>query len=136
MTNAKDTKQQEEFWSTRYSEERTGWDIGKPSTPLKTYIDQLENKDLRILIPGAGNAHEAEYLWQQGFKNIYVLDISEAPLIAFAKRVPDFPKEQLLLGNFFEQSGAYDLIIEQTFFCSFPLCEKIEKIMEKKWLPF
>jgi len=33
--------------------------------------------------------------------------------------VPDFPKNQLLLGNFFEQEGQYDLIIEQTFFCSF-----------------
>ena len=120
MTDATNTKEQEEFWSARYSEERTGWDIGTPSTPLKEYIDQLDNKELRILIPGAGNAYEAEYLWQQGFKNTYVLDISEAPLRAFGKRVSDFPKEQLLLGNFFEQSGEYDLILEQTFFCSFP----------------
>jgi len=120
MTDATNTKEQEEFWSTRYSEERTGWDIGAPSTPLKTYFDQLENKNLKILIPGAGNAYEAEYLWQQGFKNIYVLDISKAPLVAFSQRVPDFPKDQLLQGNFFEQSGQYDLIIEQTFFCSFP----------------
>ena len=30
--------------------------IGAPSLPLKTYIDQLINKDLRILMPGAGNA--------------------------------------------------------------------------------
>lgn len=120
MTDATNTKEQEEFWSTRYSEKRTGWDIGGPSTPLKEYINQLENKDLRILIPGAGNAYEAEYLWQQGFKNTHVLDISEAPLTAFSQRVPQFPKEQLLLGNFFEQSGEYDLILEQTFFCSFP----------------
>ena len=120
MTDATNTKEQEKFWSIRYTEERTGWDIGAPSTPLKEYIDQLENKDIRILIPGAGNAYEAEYLWQQGFKNVYVLDISAAPLAAFGKRVPDFPKEQLVQGNFFEHLGEYDLIIEQTFFCSFP----------------
>lgn len=113
------TKAENEFWSKRYEENRTGWDIGYPSTPLKAYFDQLKNKELRILIPGAGNAYEAEYLWQQGFKNVYVLDISQIPLAAFQKRVRDFPKSQLLLRNFFELEGQYDLIIEQTFFCSF-----------------
>ena len=48
MSNLKNTKEQEAFWSLRYKEERTGWDIGYPSTPLKEYIDQLE-KVLRIL---------------------------------------------------------------------------------------
>lgn len=113
------TNSEQAFWSKRYEENRTGWDIGYPSTPLKEYFDQLENKALKILIPGAGNAYEAEYLWQQGFKNVHVLDISELPLKALQQRVPDFPKAQLLLGNFFEHQGQYDLIIEQTFFCSF-----------------
>ena len=117
--NNQDTNQEKEFWTNRYQENKTGWDIGYPSTPLKTYIDQLANKDLKILIPGAGNAYEAEYLWQQGFKNVHALDISALPLQALQQRVPDFPAKQLLLGNFFEQEGQYDLIIEQTFFCSF-----------------
>ena len=108
-----------EFWTTRYKESRTGWDIGYPSTPLKKYIDQLENKDLKILIPGAGNAYEAEYLFQNGFKNVFILDVSPIPLKAFRDRVPDFPEGQLILGDFFEQTGQYDLILEQTFFCSF-----------------
>jgi SAM-dependent methyltransferase len=120
MSKIKDTNSENEFWSKRYQEGRTGWDIGFPSTPLKTYIDQLDNKDLKILIPGAGNAYEAEYLFAQGFKNVFVLDISKAPLEAFQKRNPDFPSEQLLEGNFFEQEEKYDLIFEQTFFCSFP----------------
>jgi len=117
--NNQNTSQEKEFWTNRYQENQTGWDIGYPSTPLKTYIDQLDNKNLKILIPGAGNAYEAEYLWQQGFKNVHVLDISEIPLKALQERVPDFPAKQLLLGNFFEHKGQYDLIIEQTFFCSF-----------------
>ena len=120
MSNVKNTDSENKFWSTRYEEGRTGWDIGYPSTPLKTYIDQLENKDLKILIPGAGNAYEAEYLFAEGFKNVYILDISKAPLEAFQKRNPDFPAKQLLLGNFFEHEEKYDLIFEQTFFCSFP----------------
>lgn len=108
------------YWSQRYQENNTGWDIGAPSTPLKAYIDQLENKDLKILIPGAGNSYEAEYLYNQGFKNIYVLDIAKEPLEAFQKRVPDFPSEHIIQDDFFKHQGSYDLILEQTFFCSFP----------------
>jgi methyl halide transferase len=115
----KNTEIEENYWTTRYKEQLTGWDIGAPSEPLKTYIDQLDNKDLRILIPGAGNAYEAEYLVSQGFKNVYVMDISAAPLSNFKKRNPTFPDNHLIEANFFEHIGQYDLILEQTFFCSF-----------------
>lgn len=118
--NVKNTVEQEAYWSQRYKEDRTGWDIGYPSTPLKSYIDQLENKELKILIPGAGNSYEAEYLFQNGFKRVHVLDISEAPLDSLRKRVPDFPEDQTILANFFDHEEKYDLILEQTFLCSFP----------------
>jgi thiopurine S-methyltransferase len=110
---------QQDYWTKRYQNQSTGWDIGYPSTPLKDYINQLHEKTISILIPGAGNAYEAEYLWKNGFKNIYILDISQVPLIAFQERIPDFPPKQLLRGDFFEHQGQYDLILEQTFFCSF-----------------
>jgi methyl halide transferase len=109
----------EAYWTNRYKDQSTGWDIGYPSTPLKEYIDQLTNKSISILIPGAGNAYEAEYLIAQGFASVYVMDISKIPLDNFAARNPSFPKEQLLEADFFEHEGQYDLIIEQTFFCSF-----------------
>ncbi|WP_271784681.1 methyltransferase domain-containing protein [Aquimarina algiphila] len=111
--------QENAYWTQRYTENRTGWDIGYVATPLKNYIDQLTDKTINILIPGAGNAYEAEYLFQNGFHNVHVLDISQTPLDTFAQRVPDFPKSQLILGDFFTLKGSYDLIIEQTFFCSF-----------------
>ncbi|GAA4272749.1 methyltransferase domain-containing protein [Aquimarina gracilis] len=108
-----------EYWTQRYAEDRTGWDIGYVSTPIKEYIDQLSDRNLKILIPGAGNAYEAEYLFKKGFKNVFVLDISQTPLDTFIERVPEFPKSQLLLDDFFTMTGSYDLILEQTFFCSF-----------------
>ena len=37
----------EEFWDNRYKNNETGWDIGSISNPLKIYIDQLSNKNLR-----------------------------------------------------------------------------------------
>ncbi|WP_027000634.1 methyltransferase domain-containing protein [Eisenibacter elegans] len=107
-----------DFWQARYEQSQIGWDIGAPSTPLKAYIDQLEDKNLRILLPGAGNAYEAAYLWQQGFRQVVVLDWAEAPLQAFAAQHPDFPKEQLIQADFFAHQGEYDLILEQTFFCA------------------
>lgn len=110
---------EQQYWTERYRNQTTGWDIGHPSTPLKNYVDQLQDKTISILIPGAGNAYEAEYLWQEGFQNVYVLDISKVPLEAFQKRNPDFPATQLLLADFFKHQGQYDLILEQTFFCSF-----------------
>lgn len=111
-------KEEQNYWTQRYKEQQTGWDIGYPSTPIKEYVDQLTDNTIEILIPGAGNAYEAEYLWKKGFKNVHILDISDVPLIQFKKRNPDFPVTQMHLADFFEFQGQYDLIIEQTFFCS------------------
>ena len=49
----------EKAWDNRYLNNDIGWDLGTVSPPLKAYFDQLENKELKILIPGGGNAHEA-----------------------------------------------------------------------------
>lgn len=106
------------FWEERYTSGDMGWDIGYPSTPIKEYIDQLTDKDIKILIPGCGNAYEAEYLFIQGFSNVYLVDISTQALENFQNRVPGFPKEHLLNKNFFEVEDQFDLIIEQTFFCA------------------
>ena len=51
------------FWEAKYTHKLTRWDIGYISTPLKLYFDQLTNKNISILIPGAGNGYEAEYLF-------------------------------------------------------------------------
>ncbi len=106
------------YWNNLYLNNEFKWDLGAISSPLKTYIEQLNNKDLKILIPGAGNSYEAEFLYRQGFKNVFVLDFAEEPLQNIKKRLPVFPQEQLIKQDFFEHNGQYDLIIEQTFFCA------------------
>lgn len=106
------------YWKERYKTNQTGWDAGTITTPIKEYIDQLKDKSIKILIPGCGNAHEAAYLWQQGFTNVFLLDYVAEPLNNFSKHYPDFPKSQLLLKDFFELDEKFDLIIEQTFFCA------------------
>lgn len=106
------------YWECRYDSGDTGWDTGGSTIPLKAYIDQLTNKDLRILFPGAGRAWEAEYAHQQGFRNVFVIDLTDAPFKGLLKRCPDFPPEHLITGDFFAYEGRYDRIIEQTFFCA------------------
>ncbi len=108
----------EEFWSNRYKEESTGWDLGVISPPIKAYFNQVEDKDLKILIPGCGNGHEAEYLHSLGFENIHVLDFAREPLDALLGRVEGFPRENTHCDDFFKHDGEYDLIVEQTLFCA------------------
>ncbi len=107
-----------DFWEKRYQNNTTGWDLGEASTPIVTYLEQIENKDIKILIPGCGNAHEAEWAIQHGFKNIHILDFAASAITNFKKRLPQFNTDCLHQEDFFLHEGKYDLIIEQTFFCA------------------
>ncbi|MDB3905433.1 TPMT family class I SAM-dependent methyltransferase [Crocinitomicaceae bacterium] len=106
------------YWSKRYQNEETGWDLGEASGPLIQLFKGFKNKNAKILIPGCGNAYEAEYLFNEGYKNIYIIDIAPEPLDDFMKRSPNFPSKQIILGDFFNHHGEYDIIVEQTFFCA------------------
>ncbi|NKI27797.1 methyltransferase domain-containing protein [Arenibacter sp. 6A1] len=108
-----------EFWEDRYISQDTGWDIGHISTPLKSYIDQLRDKTIKILIPGAGNGYEAVYLAEQGFCNITVIDIAKPPLEQLRGRLKEADAVTLIEGDFFDlELSDFDLILEQTFFCA------------------
>lgn len=126
----------QEYWASRYREQKTGWDLGEISPPLRAYINQLEDKSSKILIPGGGNAYEAEYLFLEGFNNVFVADIAQEPLENLKKRVPSFPPENLICQDFFELEGNVDLILEQTFFCALPVkmrksySEKIKELLK------
>ena len=78
-------------------------------------------------------------LHQKGFRKVTIVDFSPLALGEFSKRVPSFPKGQLIEGNFFEHQGQYDLILEQTFFCAIdPILRKnyvnhTSDLLNKKW---
>lgn len=107
-----------DFWNKRYVDGSTGWDLGNISPPIKAYVDQLENKELKILIPGAGNGHEVSYLHKLGFKNVHVLDFAPLAIQGFLEKHPDFPASQSHTADFFQFDDSFDLIIEQTLFCA------------------
>lgn len=122
-----------EFWSKKYSEPNQKWDIGYISTPLKSYIDQLKNREIKILVPGAGNGYEVAYLWEMGFKDLYVVDIAPEPLVSLEQRVPKLPESRLIEEDFFKlDEGEFDLVLEQTFFCALPP-EARSDYVKKMW---
>jgi SAM-dependent methyltransferase len=108
------------YWEAQYKAKATGWDLGKVSPPIQTYVDTIENKNISILIPGCGNSYEAEYLLEQGFTNITVIDIAPTLVADLKEKFKNNSNIQIVLGDFFEHQGKYNLIIEQTFFCALP----------------
>lgn len=107
------------YWEDRYGSGQTGWDIGYPSPALTAYIDQLEDRNLNTLIPGAGNGYEVSYLWNKGFRNLTVVDIASQPLGRIRASIPEIQEHSLVNKDFFEFDGnTFDLILEQTFFCA------------------
>ena len=93
------------YWNLQYQQQLTGWDMGMVSPPLKAYIDQLTNRNLNILIPGCGFAYEAEYLLEQGFNNITLIDISEEACRTLQEKFKAQSAIQILNQDFFEHKG-------------------------------
>ena len=119
-----------DYWDERYRQGATTWDIGKISSPLKAYFEQLTDKGVPILIPGCGNGYEAGWLLENGFSDLTLIDISEEltgrlkeKFSAYTTQPPALsaytsPPLTIITGDFFQLQGEYGLIIEQTFFCA------------------
>lgn len=116
------------YWDKLYADKETRWDIGYVSTPLKEYFDQLRDKNISILIPGCGNSYEAEYLLQQGFTNITLIDISSLLTKRLEEKFAAHLNKGLsiITGDFFKLKGQYDLIVEQTFFCAIDPSQRLQ----------
>lgn len=120
----------QQYWDIKYKTNDIGWDLGQVSPPIKEYIDALLDKNLRILIPGCGNSHEAVYLLSQGFTNITLIDIAPTLVEKLQEKFKNNSNLKIILGDFFEHRGEYDLILEQTFFCALPPTMR-EKYVQK-----
>ena len=107
-----------DYWNNRYQNEETGWDLKMASPPLQAYIDQMTNKNQRILIPGCGSGYEAEYLAKCGFQDITVVDFAPLVVEKMKTKMSDFQSISIIFEDFFAHTGEYDLILEQTFFCA------------------
>ncbi len=108
------------YWDAQWATNKTGWDVGGATPAITDYLAQYANKTAAILIPGCGNAHEAEFLLQHGFTNVTLIDIAPNAVKLLKAKFAGIPQVKVLCGDFFKHEGNYDLIIEQTFFCAIP----------------
>lgn len=115
-----DVPMDQNYWDTRWEKQETGWDIGYPSPALVHYMDGIADKNAAILIPGCGNAYEAEYLLQQGFTNITLIDIAPLAVERLKQKFEKQSNIHIICEDFFEHKGTYDLVLEQTFFSAIP----------------
>lgn len=125
------------FWNEKWEEMNTGWDIGYVSPPIENYLQTLTNKESKILIPGCGNAYEAEFLLQKGFENITIIDIAPKAVDILKEKFKKTPVK-VLCEDFFQHQEKYDLVIEQTFFCAISpekrkaYVQKMKDVLETK----
>lgn len=122
------------YWEQRYLQDNTPWDIGSVSPPLIHYTNNITDKSLRILIPGAGYAHEAIDLHRRGFTDVYVCDWAPSAFDKLRKQAVDFPEGHLLVEDFFALKLEVDLILEQTFFCALKPDRREEYVLKAKEL--
>lgn len=109
------------YWNQRYQAGQTGWDLAGVSPAFQAWVRSRADFDAPTLIPGCGNAHEARYLLDNGFRNIHLLDISTNLIQSlqhdFAEPIQD-GKITLHCQDFFSFQGTFEWIFEQTFFCA------------------
>lgn len=122
-----------DYWNKRYLANDIPWDAGAVTGPIKAIVDELGDKSLKILVPGAGSGHEVAYLIDKGFTNVTVCEWAPAAAKRLRANVPGLKDTQVMVQDFFQMEGAYDLILEQTFFCALPRTQRkayAEKVYE------
>ncbi len=125
------------YWDNQWAAGQTGWDIGYVAPALKEWFDSIIDKSADILIPGCGNAYEAEYLLNKGFNNITVIDIAPSAVRILKEKFKNREGIRILEGDFFKHEGEYDVIVEQTFFCAIDpslrenYCEQMARLLKK-----
>ncbi len=106
------------YWNERYESHRDGWDLGSANSALVAEVTKRLERTDTILFPGAGRGYEADYLWAQGYTGVTVCDWSAASL-SDLRSSPHLPSPgNVIIEDFFELTGRYDAIVEQTFFCA------------------
>lgn len=110
-----------EYWSQRYQDGKTGWDMKKhhPFLPtMRSYLEPLKGKS--VLVIGAGPGHDAEFFSHHG-ADVTAYDFSSEAKNLFHAYYPDshVNYQQMDLFDCHKQTEkTFDIIIEHTLLCA------------------
>lgn len=110
------------MWEERYQTGETGWDLGGPPPALVALIEDLGETGLRVLVPGAGRAHDA-IAWARAGHHVTAVDYAPSAVAAAQANAAEAGVQLTVAEvDLFDLPasfiGAFDLVWEQTCYCA------------------
>ncbi len=110
------------IWEERYRSGQTGWDRGRVSPALETWLADGTLAPCRILVPGCGYGHEVLTLARRGF-DVTALDFADTPVRALRERLAAAGlRAEVVQADAltWQPDAPFDAIYEQTCLCALP----------------
>ena len=108
-------------WEGRYRADDAPWDLGRAPPSLEQLVASIEDRALRVFVPGAGRGHDA-LCWARAGHPVTALDL--APTAVEQGRALTGEPVAWVLGDLFALPpalrGAFDIVWEQTCLCALP----------------
>ncbi len=109
------------FWSQRYQEGSTSWDLRSPAPALRDFLPKLKVPRSRILVMGAGSGHDAALLAQAGHL-VTAVDFAPEAIAMSRQQFAGVANLEFVEADCFaldrEYEGNFDIVFEHTFFCA------------------
>lgn len=127
---AKEETDQENFWSERYNESHTPWDLKSHHSSIDWVVPRLKLSRSRILVPGSGRGHDVKKLTDLGHQ-VTGLDFSPE---ATNEARELYPNSHFVCGDLFKHTfdSEFDVIFEHTLFCALNPSKRRQIV--KSWL--
>lgn len=110
-----------EWWSELYAKDEARWDLNAPSPALAAFVPQLKLYRSRILLVGAGRAHDAAWLAEQGHI-VTAVDFSAEAVSRAQAKYPGVANLRFVQADAFrlpsEMDRQFDVVFEHTFYCA------------------
>ena len=95
-------------WASTYDKDlEESWDYRLPAFIGDLFMEYVKNRDARILDAGAGTGLSGEYLYQNGYKNLFGMDISKRMLDEAERKSIYQRLDQMVLGETLDFPDSY-----------------------------